>query len=112
VSNPQTIPRGLDGQIALVTGAAQGLGLGIARELARRGARVVVADLQAEKVAAAAESLRQEGLAADATPFDIADSAAVDRAFERIVAAHGRLDILVSNAAVGQQVAPITQLTD
>lgn len=112
MSNPQTIPRGLDGQIALVTGAAQGLGLGIARELARRGARVVVADLQAEKVAAAAESLRQEGLAADATPFDIADSAAVDRAFERIVAAHGRLDILVSNAAVGQQVAPITQLTD
>ncbi|MBI5761371.1 MAG: SDR family oxidoreductase [Planctomycetales bacterium] len=102
----------LTGQIVVVTGAAQGLGLGIAKELAARGARVVIADLQQEKAAAAADSLAETGLSVVATQVDISDSDSVDRCFARLVDAHGRIDVLVNNAGVGQHVAPIVALAD
>ena len=105
-------PRDLQNQIALVTGAAQGLGLGIAQTLARRGAHVLLVDLQQDLAATVARTLRTEGLAADPVALDIADAASVYRCFEQIVGSHGRLDILVNNAGVGQKVTPIADLSD
>lgn len=101
----------LDGQIALVTGAAQGLGLEIAATLARNGASVILADVQQPKAVAAAAKLVEQGLSAEAAELNIADSGSVARCFDR-VAARGRLDILVNNAGVGQKVAAVTELSD
>jgi 3-oxoacyl-[acyl-carrier protein] reductase len=108
----QLYPCDLKGHIALVTGAAQGLGLGIAQTLARRGAQVLLGDIQQDRAAAAANACRAEGFAADAVTIDIANSDSVNRCFEQIVGSHGRLDILVNNAGVGQNVAAIAELAD
>lgn len=105
-------PATLAGQIAVVTGAAQGLGLGIARELAERGANVTIADLQHEKASLAAASLAESGLTVLAVQVDISDSRSVDACFSRIADAFGRIDIVVNNAGVGQHVAPVVSLTD
>ncbi len=97
----------LNGQVAIVTGAAQGLGLGIVTRLAAEGARVILADLS-EAVHAAAASIGPE---AAAQVCDVADSAAVDRLVAAAVAQHGRLDIMVANAGVGGG-GPIVEMTD
>jgi NAD(P)-dependent dehydrogenase (short-subunit alcohol dehydrogenase family) len=102
----------LQDQIAVVTGAAQGLGLGIAQALAERGATVILADLQKDKATSAASALRERGLNAEAEWLDISDSADVNRFFERVVNSRVRLDILINNAGVGQNVAPIVELSD
>ncbi len=102
----------LSGAIALTTGAAQGLGLGVAEELGRRGAHVIIADLQAEKAAAAAESITKTGATAEAVTLDIRDSQSVQSVYQEIVTRHGRLDFAVHNAGVGQHVAPIVELSD
>ncbi|MDE2847291.1 MAG: SDR family NAD(P)-dependent oxidoreductase [Gemmatimonadota bacterium] len=105
-------PHRIDGHTAVVTGAAQGLGLGIAERLARNGATVVMADLQREKVEEEARKLREPGLKTFPAFVDVSDSNSVDRLFEEVAEAHGRLDILVNNAGVGQQVAPVVDLDD
>src|SRR5689334_10435499 len=102
----------LGGLTAVVTGAAQGLGLGIAERLARDGAAVTVADVQGDKAESAAEALRAKGLDVRAAALDIGDSAAVGRFFDGFARSHGRLDILVNNAGVGQNVAPVVDLSD
>ncbi len=105
-------PHRIDGHIAIVTGAAQGLGLGIAERLARNGATVVMADLQREKVEDEAGGLRKPGLRVFPAYVDVSDSNSVDRLFEKVAEAHGRIDILVNNAGVGQNVAPVVELDD
>ncbi len=105
-------PHSLGGQLAVVTGAAQGLGLGIAEQLARDGAAVIIADLQDDKAQAAAAGLGEQGLQAQAAHLDIADSAQVNAFFDRLNAERGRLDILVNNAGVGQTVGPVVEMSD
>ena len=109
----QTNPSGcLDGSIALVTGAAQGLGLGISRELARQGAHVVMADVQQEKVDTAATDLQREQFQVEAVHLDVSDSKWVSRVFDQTAQNHRRLDIVVNNAGIGQTVTPIVELDD
>ena len=92
------VHQGFEGQIAIVTGAAQGLGRAIATLLAQRGAAVHLADLNGPGVEAAAAALRTQGLQATGHACDMADEAAVAALRDDIAGAHGRLDILINNA--------------
>ena len=107
-----TALRSLDGLIAVVTGAAQGLGLGICEQLARDGATAIIADLQHDKGRTEAARLQTDGLKVQAAYLNITDSAGATAFFDDVVNEHGRLDILVNNAGVGQNIAPVVALSD
>jgi len=86
-------------RVVLITGAAGGIGGGLAQGFAAAGATLILADLN-PKVLAQAEQFRTGGTRASALQFDVTDEAAIDRAFEQIIAEHGRLDVLINNAGV------------
>ena len=88
----------LAGKTALVTGSSGGLGLGMARGLADAGAAIVLNGRDEKKLAAAAKSFADAGLSVSARAFDVADDAAVRKAFERLDAEGVAIDILVNNA--------------
>ncbi len=90
----------LDGKIALVTGAGSGIGESIARVFARQGARVVVADHQADSAQRVADDIASEGLSAETLLVDVADETQVRAGWDDVVQRHGRLDILVNNAGI------------
>lgn len=112
MNNRAIFPGNLDGLIAVVTGAAQGLGLGIAEQLARDGATAIIADLQRDKGRTEAALLQADGLQVHAAHLDITHSARVTAFFDEVISEHGRLDVLVNNAGVGQNVAPVVALSD
>lgn len=87
-------------RVALVTGANRGIGREIARLLARKGLLAVIAARDAGAGAQAAAELQRDGLAAEAAILDANDRESVSRAVAGIAARHGRLDILVNNAAI------------
>ena len=89
----------LNGKIAIVTGAASGIGAEIARAIAAQGARVVVADINADGAASHAAALRAQGLTADSTRADIGDEASVRELIDFAARHFDGLDILVNNAA-------------
>lgn len=87
----------LAGQVALITGSARGLGWCMAHAMAGCGAHVLINGRNVDTTEAAARTLREQGLAASALPFDVSDDDAIAQAFERIDNEYGRLDILVNN---------------
>lgn len=87
-------------RVAIVTGAAQGIGRATAWRLARQGIDVFLADLQAEKAAAEAAAMRAAGLTAESQKTDVGDPIAIKAMVAGAVEAFGRLDILVNNAAI------------
>ena len=95
----------LTDQVAVVTGAARGIGRGIAAVLAAEGARVVVADIDAEAAERAAAELGQGALA---VATDVTDRASVDALAAAALASFGRIDILAANAGI----YPHTELAD
>jgi 2-deoxy-D-gluconate 3-dehydrogenase len=96
----------LKGRVALVTGANQGIGFGIARGLAEAGAAVVVAGRRAGKNAEAVKALAALGASAIAVEADVADEAACRALIAQAVDRLGRLDILVNNAGVANRKQP------
>jgi len=102
----------LSGRVALVTGAGQGVGVGIARALVAHGAAVAVNDLVPERAEAVATELTTPGATVIAAPFDVVDADAVDAAVARVAESLGPVDILVNNAGVplGMAMAPFRQL--
>lgn len=88
----------LAGKTAVVTGAAQGIGAGIARAMAAEGATVVVADVLEEAGEATAAALRQEEHRAEFVHADVSEESDVRRLIEHAVERFGRLDIVVNNA--------------
>jgi 3-hydroxybutyrate dehydrogenase len=97
----------LDGKVALVTGAASGIGHGIARRYVEAGGRVAIADLNADGAAAAAKELGDKKVAIG-VGMDVSKEDQVNAGVEQTVKAFGRIDILVSNAGI-QIVHPIEE---
>lgn len=89
-----------EGRVSIVTGASQGIGEAIARDLAAEGATVVLVDVQLDKLEAVARSIADAGGRVEARQVDVADTAAVERAVAAVAAAHGRIDHLVNNAGI------------
>ncbi len=89
-----------DDKVAIVTGAAQGIGEAYAQALAARGAHVVVADLNDELAAAVAEKINADGGSALAVRVDVADPASAQAMADATVARFGGIDLLVNNAAI------------
>lgn len=89
----------LDGKVAFITGASQGIGEGIARVYAKHGAKVVLVDIS-PRVHDVVTELREAGFEALALIVDVTDSAALDAAVFETVAAFGAIDVLCANAGV------------
>ncbi len=97
---------GLDGQVAVITGAANGFGLAAAERLAAEGARLVLVDRDADALAVAASKLG--GLPGVA---DVSVEADVDGYVAAAVEAHGRIDLFFNNAGIEGRMAPMTELS-
>ncbi len=99
----------LKGKTALVTGAAQGFGFGIAETFVREGARVALLDLNGDKAKEAAQAI---GRRAFAVTCDVAKAKSVDKAVAHVIAKLGRLDIVVNNAGTTHRNMPMTEVTE
>jgi NAD(P)-dependent dehydrogenase (short-subunit alcohol dehydrogenase family) len=99
------------GKVALVTGAASGMGLATARAFAEAGAAVVLADFKEDAVKAEAERLVAAGHKAVAVRCDVSDDAQVEAMVNRAVSEFGRLDTAFNNAGVMAHIAPTAEST-
>ena len=102
----------LTGKIAVVTGAARGIGLATVEALAEAGALVVLTDMNADLLAKAAETLASKGFRVETELFDVTDPGAAQRVNDAVVARHGRVDVLVNNAGIAISNHPAETMTD
>jgi 2-hydroxycyclohexanecarboxyl-CoA dehydrogenase len=98
------------GRVAVVTGAASGMGSAISRHLADRGHRVALLDLDADAVQQTADTLAAGGASTLAAPVDVSDRAAVDDALQKVRSEFGPVEIMVTSAGIDAFV-PFTEMT-
>ncbi|MCV6594981.1 MAG: SDR family oxidoreductase [Silicimonas sp.] len=102
----------LNGKIALVTGASRGIGEEIAKCLARHGAHVIVSSRKLDGCQAVADAITQAGGSAEALPCHIGEMEQITTLMEEIDSRHGRLDILINNAATNPYYGHILDTTE
>lgn len=102
----------LDGKVAVVTGAARGIGLAAVEALAEAGATVVLTDMNAETLDRAAGSLSDLGHRVENEVLDVTDPEAVQAVHDIVVARHGGVDILVNNAGIAISNHPAEAMSD
>src|SRR5437899_8759223 len=102
---------GLDGKVALITGAGRGIGRAIALRLAREGCDVALSDLNAETAEEGAAEARALGRRAVAIASDVTRADQVDAMVRRTLAELGRVDVLVNNAGI-QIVVPMLEMSE
>jgi 3-oxoacyl-[acyl-carrier protein] reductase len=90
----------MNANVAIITGAAGGIGEACAAALARRGCRLVLADLNSAGAQAAAKRLQDEGFDAAPAQVDVADAASVNAMVRSVAETYGRIDILINNAGI------------
>jgi len=90
----------LNQKVALVTGAASGIGLEVAREFAKEGARVVISDLNEQAIESSVAELKNAGFDATGIKCDVTKEEEIKQAIEHSVSTYGRLDILINNAGM------------
>jgi 3-oxoacyl-[acyl-carrier protein] reductase len=99
----------LNGQTAIVTGAAQGIGEAIARRLAAAGATVAVADVNYEQAQEVAKTLPNDSFA---LRLDVGSSESVKSAVDEVIRRQGQIDVLVNNAGIAGRAAPLWEQTE
>jgi 3-oxoacyl-[acyl-carrier protein] reductase len=102
---------GLGGRVALITGGARGIGVAIGAALARQGATVVLGDLDSTAVSDAARGIDPDGQWVSGTTLDVRSCDSFAAAIDQVLLAHGRLDVLVNNAAITIQ-RPFFEIDD
>lgn len=100
----------LNNKVALITGAASGIGKEIAIEYAKQGAKIVIADMALEAAQATAKEIEASGGTAMAVAMNVTDETQVDKGVADAVAAYGNIDILISNAGI-QIISPLVDLS-
>jgi NAD(P)-dependent dehydrogenase (short-subunit alcohol dehydrogenase family) len=102
----------LKGRVAVVTGGGQGIGNACAQALAEAGAKVVIAELMPDRIAAATTAFKAQGLDIDGIQLDVTKSAMVDKVTAELVKRYGRVDILVNNAGIARSNVKAEETTD
>jgi len=102
---------GLQGKVSIITGAANGIGQACARLFAEQGAKVVLADIQDAPGQALAQELQAQGQQASYVHCDVGRKADVDALVQQVLAQHGRVDVLVSNAGIFKA-APFLEVSE
>ena len=102
----------LKGKVAIITGGAQGFGLGIAERFAQEGCSLVIADVQGEAAEKAVAALLTHGVSAVAQQADVSKSSDWDELVNATLVAFGRLDIVVNNAGVSHKNRPMLEVDE
>src|ERR1700737_1933215 len=102
----------MTGRVALITGSSRGIGRAIAERMAEMGAKVVISSRKADACAEVASMITARGGEAIAHAASISDKAALQALVDRTLAEWGRIDVLVSNAAVNPYYGPLLDITD
>ncbi|NRP89182.1 Diacetyl reductase [(S)-acetoin forming] [Ensifer adhaerens] len=101
----------VNNKVVIVTGAARGIGAGIAADLAEKGAHVVIADLNAEAARQTASKISSSGNNAIAVAVDVSSRASVKALIDQTVSRFGRLDVMFNNAGISQT-CPFLKVTE